>query len=145
MVVDDDADDRLFFCKALTKTTRINCLRAASGKDAIEFLTEQNNPVPQLIFLDINMPIMTGWEFLTKRRSDQRLKNIPVIMFSTSANQRDVDIAYDLGAFGYCVKPDDPADLENVLRYIDQNINKTFNTDLLQQSGNKFFRFPVAA
>lgn len=146
MVIDDDEDDRKMFCRSLREAGgEIGCLRASNGKDALEYLLRCENSLPEIIFLDINMPVMTGWEFLAKIKKESRLKSVPVIMFSTSSNQRDVQIAYDLGVAGYCVKPDNPVGIREVLAYISSNINKQINLSLLEKSNNKYFRFPVAA
>ncbi|MDF2436183.1 MAG: rcp1 3 [Bacteroidota bacterium] len=144
MVIDDDDDDRQLFCRALGQvSTKIGCLRVSSGKAAWEYLSNSENTVPDVIFLDINMPVMTGWEFLTKIKRNEKVKSIPVIMFSTSSNKRDIDIAFDLGAESYCVKPDEPEDLQNILYLIAQNIGNNFKSFLKSGFASKYFHIPT--
>jgi CheY-like chemotaxis protein len=143
MVIDDDPDDRRLFCGALSQVSdKIGCLRASNGKDALDYLNNSLNTIPSLIFLDINMPVMTGWEFLTKIKNNERVRNVPIVIFSTSSNKRDVNIAYDLGAESYCVKPDEPEDLKNILSLVAQNINNNIKVFLRSHSASKYFLSP---
>jgi CheY-like chemotaxis protein len=144
MVIDDDADDRQLFCRSLSKVSnKIGCLRASNGKDALDYLYNISNAVPDVIFLDINMPVMTGWEFLTTIKKKERVKNIPIIMFSTSSNKRDINIAFDLGAESYCIKPDQPEELTNILYFITQHIGNNLKTFLNSGIGSKYFHSPA--
>ncbi|MCW3104214.1 MAG: rcp1 3 [Bacteroidetes bacterium] len=144
MVVDDDEDDRKLFCRALNQVSQdIGCLRASNGKDALEYLGDAKNSVPEIIFLDINMPVMTGWEFLTKVKKDGRMKSIPIIIFSTSSNQRDINIAYDLGAASYCVKPDEPDDLKKMLHMVVEHIDHNFKSFLSSDPASIYFHTPT--
>lgn len=143
MVIDDDEDDRKLFCRALQQVSNnVGCLRASNGKDALDYLTDGSKAVPEVIFLDINMPVMTGWEFLTKIKLIERVKNIPVVMFSTSSNKRDIVIAYDLGAESYCIKPDEPEELTNILYLITQHIGNNLRTFLNSGLASKYFHSP---
>ncbi len=107
MLVDDDNDDRGFFCSAVKKIDpSCVCLLTENGKDALEKL--RNAPqLPDLIFLDLNMPVMNGVECLKELKKDALLKNIPVIIYSTSVNQEDMNRTKQLGASHYLVKPFD--------------------------------------
>src|SRR6187402_2606042 len=99
LLVDDDNDDRELFSEALaTVNPVIICDLAADAEEALNKLHSKDIDAPDMIFLDINLPIMTGWQFLTNLKSQEQYKDIPVIMYSTSSNQRDKDIAKDLGA-----------------------------------------------
>src|SRR5207302_9453827 len=98
LLVDDDTDDRELFSEALVSVDPvIICDLAADAEEALKKLDKKEGP-PDLIFLDINLPVMTGWQFLSNLKSTEAYKDIPVIMYSTSNNQRDKDIAKDLGA-----------------------------------------------
>jgi CheY-like chemotaxis protein len=140
MVIDDDDDDRELFCKSLNQISEeIDCISEPSGTDALEYLNNPSKPVPDVIFLDINMPVMTGWQFLTTVKHDARIKDIPVIMLSSSSNPREVNIAYDLGADSYCVKPDKPTELKKMLSLIAQNLNGNFKS-FLSSNTSQFFQ-----
>lgn len=107
MIVDDDADDRMFFEEALRKILPSSvCLEANGGIDALQQLRKAAQ-LPDFIFLDINMPRMDGRECLKELKSDAKLINIPVIMYSTSFNDRSEAEFRKLGASGYFIKPTD--------------------------------------
>lgn len=141
LVVDDDSDDRKLFCGALKQVAPdYLCQTAANGKDGLELLM-QDKPVPGLAFVDINMPLMTGWQLLTAINANPLLKNLEIIIFSTSSSDRDRFIADELGATGYCVKPDDPDDLKDVIKHIVESCRLKTNSIPDYKSLFKFFRF----
>src|SRR5689334_16406344 len=104
MVVDDDHDDQQFFCYALEKITPgIDCIIANNGKEAMQHL--ETPPPYDLIFLDLNMPIMNGYETLFEIKTDSRFINIPVIIISTTHNTFEVERCKRLGADHFFQKP----------------------------------------
>lgn len=105
LVVDDDDDDKEIFCLALTEVNPdIQCVMASDGREALALLS-RDNFVPDYIFLDLNMPLMSGKECLTEIRKRPGLLHIPVIIFSTSASQRDILDTQALGASSFITKP----------------------------------------
>lgn len=106
LLADDDADDRLFFEEALTEipiSSRLTTFE--DGQKLMDFLSEKQHPVPpDLIFLDINMPCKNGKVCLKEIRSNRKFEDVPIIMFSTSSRQRDIDEAYSDGANLYISK-----------------------------------------
>jgi len=105
LLIDDDTDDRELFSEALASVNPvIICDLAADAEEAFTKLDKKEN-TPDMIFLDINLPVMTGWQFLSNLKNTEAYKDIPVIMYSTSNNQRDKDIARDLGALCFITKP----------------------------------------
>jgi CheY-like chemotaxis protein len=118
LLVDDDTDDRELFSEALASVNPdITCDLAADAQEALEKLYD-NEDTPDVIFLDINLPAMTGWQFLRNLKSTEVYKDIPVIMYSTSNNQRDKDIARDLGALCFITKPNAFGKLKSTLAII---------------------------
>jgi len=118
LLADDDADDKTLFCEALAEIDPgIVCHTAADGKEALAILSGQVRR-PDIIFLDINMPVMDGWQCLGKLKEDSAHRNIPVIMYSTSSYQRDIDFALESGALCFFTKPSDYRELRNILRLI---------------------------
>jgi len=118
LLADDDSDDTEMFAEALTiinSNIIFHC--AFNGSEALKILDELNEK-PQLIFLDLNMPIMTGWECLKQLKEDDRYKQIPVIMISTSSHQKEMDMAAKLGAFCYFIKPSNFNELTQLLQVI---------------------------
>jgi CheY-like chemotaxis protein len=119
LLADDDADDKTLFCEALSEVDpAIVCYTASDGKEALALLSKDQVKKPNIIFLDINMPIMDGWQCLGKLKENADLKNIPVIMYSTSSYQRDIDLALESGAFCFFTKPSDYRELRSILKLI---------------------------
>ncbi len=110
LLVEDNPDDILITKRAFKKGKIRNKLYTVeNGVEAIKFLKQEGEysdvPVPALILLDINMPLMNGFQVLEKIKSDQELRKIPVIMLTTSERDKDIDRAYALGCNSYIVKP----------------------------------------
>ncbi|UAM97524.1 response regulator [Polaribacter litorisediminis] len=94
---------------------------ARNGQEALDFLYKRGSfsaaKRPDLILLDINLPIYNGHEVLKKIKTDTELKKIPVIVLTTSSNQKDIDLAYDNHANSYVKKPLDMNEfLEAILK-----------------------------
>lgn len=135
LLVDDDADDRFLFSNALKAVDpQIICKTAEHGKDAFKVLSEYDKSLPDIIFLDINMAEMNGWECLTLLKKDEKYKNIPVIMYSTSNHQREVSLAIEFGAIAFCTKPEDYNDLIAVLKYVHDRMSGDLIFTLNQNS-----------
>lgn len=79
-----------------------------NGEEALKYLNDDALEKPDLILLDLNMPRMDGVEFLRLIKSDAVLRNIPVVMFTTSDDKRDIHECFDHNVAGYIVKPIDP-------------------------------------
>jgi CheY-like chemotaxis protein len=121
LLIDDDADDSELFREALEEIDQSISLHCAeNGEEALKLLTTIDKP--SIIFLDINMPRMNGWECLKKLKSMDAYKNIPVVMYSTSSHQREVDIAIDLGALSFFTKPHSYSELKNMIKGIIEKI-----------------------
>lgn len=106
MIVDDDVDDIEFFCEALNEIdSTVQYLTALNGVDALNKLRNNNEALPNFIFLDLNMPRMDGKQLLKELKSDFLLKEIPTIIYSTSSMQNDIDETKALGAKHFLTKP----------------------------------------
>jgi CheY-like chemotaxis protein len=115
-IADDDTDDIEFFQAGLEDID--SSLSLTYGKNGMELLRKllyPQLPVPDLIFLDINMPLMNGIECLREIKSHLHLKDIPIIIYSTTALNETVETAYELGANMYVEKPSDYTKLVNML------------------------------
>src|SRR5688500_2830070 len=89
-LIDDDQDDREIFQESLLSLkTAVRYEEARHGLEALEKLKTEDFQKPDLIFLDFNMPVMDGREFLKRIKQDAALKDIPVIIYSTSSNTED--------------------------------------------------------
>ncbi|OQP64076.1 hypothetical protein A3860_21960 [Niastella vici] len=117
-LADDDQDDTELFEEALRNIdTHIEFYRATNGKELITQLSAARIP-PEIIFLDINMPELDGWESLKTIKRDDRLKAIPVVMYSTSAAKIDGNKAIKAGAVCYLEKPHSFIKLQDFLEKI---------------------------
>jgi CheY-like chemotaxis protein len=119
LIVDDDSDDNSLFTEALAAVEpQIICYCAADGQEALEKLETGSIEHPDIIFLDINMPIMNGWQCLTKLKSVPGYKDIPVIIHTTSSRKTDRELAKDLGAICFFTKLHDFKKLKKMLEIV---------------------------
>ena len=104
LLVEDDIDDQYLFCDAANLIRpKIKYRIANNGIEAIKMLNEQ---LPfDLIFMDVNMPKMDGFECLKYLKNSNGFKHIPVIMLTTSNHPNDIDKCKQLGAASYFIKP----------------------------------------
>lgn len=117
LTVDDDVEDYEFFCEAIKEIdSSIVILKASNGHEALEILDSQILK-PDYIFLDINMPLMDGKVCLQEIKKNERFKDIPVIMYSTSNNKAEIR-QYKLMGANFLVKPDRFTQLVKSLNFI---------------------------
>lgn len=113
LLADDDEDDRLLARDAMEAAGYgQHCETVEDGEQLLHFLRKEgkyaNSNVantPNVILLDLNMPILDGKDTLKQLKQDALLKRIPVVIFSTSSDQGDINEGYELGASAYMVKP----------------------------------------
>ncbi len=121
MLIDDDPDDQFFFRDAVqTIGPDLDCELASAWQEALNKLIIP--PLPDFIFMDLNMPMMNGFDCLAYLKNQNRYRDIPVIIYTTSKNQNDISRTQQLGAKWYMSKPDD----FNVLC---QKLTKIIHTD----------------
>ncbi len=122
LLADDDGDDAEIFAEALEKASPdTSFLRVEDGHKVLNYLSDTRNARPDIIFLDLNMPEMNGWQCLARLKNDMYFKDIPVIIYSTSSHPRDREIAHHLGAATFLTKPADFRTLIEKLRQIATN------------------------
>jgi CheY-like chemotaxis protein len=104
-LADDDPDDRLFFAEALKEIPLT--LETSEFEDGVALMRNlhSDEKLPDVIFLDLNMPMMNGFECLSDIRADEKFKNIPIIIYSTSFLEKEVEQLHKMGASGYLRKP----------------------------------------
>jgi CheY-like chemotaxis protein len=111
LLVEDNPDDELLTLRALKKNNVMNDLVVCrNGVDAIDYLfgTDKDEPVmPQLILLDLKLPKVDGLEVLKKIRSSEKTKFLPVVVLTSSKEEKDIVESYKLGANSYIQKPVD--------------------------------------
>jgi len=124
LLADDDADDIELFCEALGEIdASIICHCATDGKKVLEILQNETLKKPQVIFMDINMPGMNGWECLKQLKDSEAFKHIPVLIYSTSNHQREADQALDMGALCFFTKPTYFKELKEILGVLAANVD----------------------
>lgn len=122
LLVEDNEGDVILTLEAFEESKVITDISVVkNGKEALEFLFKRDGfseaKRPDLILLDINIPIYNGHEVLMQIKSDDQLKKIPVIMLTTSSNQKDIDMAYANHSNSYVKKPLDMDEfLEAILK-----------------------------
>ena len=117
VLADDDDDDRLLFHDVLKEfPSMVELIVANDGEKLMKLL--QNVNLPDLLFLDLNMPLKNGFECLEEIKKDEKFKNLPVIIFSTSSQPSAIDQVYRSGAHLYVRKPNDFATLKKVIHYV---------------------------
>lgn len=105
-LLDDDSDDLDFFCEAVSVIDpEIICVRSSDSDAALRAFKASDVPVPDIIFLDLNMPVVDGREFLAGIKALKPYAHVPVIIYSTSSHHRDIDETMQLGASGFVTKP----------------------------------------
>ena len=113
LMADDDEDDRIMIKDALKEANLNNPIEfVENGEELIGYLKQtgkysdkKKSPRPGLILLDLHMPVKDGFEVLKEIKSDPDLHQIPIIILTTSKDEEDVAITYNLGANSFIIKP----------------------------------------
>jgi CheY-like chemotaxis protein len=125
LYADDDADDCELVVEAFGKIDpNIQCTMANDGSHALKIL-EESGALPDYIFLDVNMPVMDGKDCLSKLKNDDRLKHIPVVIYSTTRDKEEIRALYELGADTFIQKPNSFAQLCVTLREVIDKLQST--------------------
>jgi len=121
LLIEDDTIEVMKFNRTIT-SLQLNhdIIEAKNGEEALQLL-EDNKNIPDIILLDLNMPKISGIEFLSVMKNDEKLKHIPTIILTTSNNQKDLVECYKIGIAGYVLKPlkyeDYMSKIESLLNY----------------------------
>jgi len=116
-LADDDEEDCMLLKEALDETKDAELLLAGDGLQLMNTL-KKSEDLPNAIFLDLNMPRKNGHECLREIKSNERLQNIPVIIYSTSKSSAQIDAAYKNGANLYITKPDSFTKLKQLMKEV---------------------------
>jgi two-component system, response regulator len=127
LVAEDDADDRMLIEKAFQDASSYGHLMCVeNGVELIKYLKRdspydncEKYPAPQIVLLDLNMPKKDGRQTLKEIKEDKELCKIPVIVFTTSRQQEDIENMYRLGTNSYIAKPSSFEELMSVAREIE--------------------------
>ena len=119
LLADDDEDDRLFFKDAIEEVKVKTIVTIVN--DGVQLMDHLNKPeirLPNVVFLDLNMPRKGGMECLKEIRSNTKLKDISIAIYSTSASEEDIEETFVKGANIYIKKPNDFAELKRILAQV---------------------------
>ncbi|MBN1804257.1 MAG: response regulator [Sedimentisphaerales bacterium] len=121
LLVEDDNVDVMTVKRVFNDLKIKNQLvTTANGEEALDYLKNDDNTIPGIIFLDLNMPKMNGLEFLGIIKTDETLKKIPVIVLTTSSQEEDIIESFKFSVAGYIVKSIDYIEFTEAMRIINQ-------------------------
>jgi two-component system response regulator len=133
LIVEDSLPDYQSVLRVFRKIGMRNPVHhCETGQQALDFLTQDGNPRPGIILLDLNLPGTDGRDVLRWIKNKQALKSIPVVIFSTSDSDKDIAECYESGANGYITKP---VDLEQLYKVIDSVMTFWLQTAALPGTG----------
>ena len=133
ILADDDEDDRLFFTDAfgeLKINTKVDTF--SDGVELMNYLNKEDTLLPNVLFLDLNMPKKTGIECLNEIKANSKMSEIAIVIYSTSASEEDIEKTFVMGANIYIKKPDSFKKLKQVLSEV-VSINWQYHTNSLNK------------
>ena len=112
LIVDDDEDDRKLFIESVREVDEnIRCIPTSGGQEALDYLYDISNSLPDYIFLDLRMPKISGQKCMEEIKKEQRLSDIPIFIYSTSTDKNDIAQLGEAGAVMFISKPTDPLEI----------------------------------
>jgi len=134
LFADDDKDDRFFFEKTLKELPiSTNIIAVHDGEELMNYLNKHSDDLPDVLFLDLNMPRQNGFECLVEIKHNDKLKDLHIVMFSTSYPrdmnyERDmINVLFSAGAEDYIRKSDDFEDHKEVFLEILKKVSEKTN------------------
>jgi CheY-like chemotaxis protein len=139
-LIEDDADEQLFFTMAIKEIdSKLKYTAACNGKEALEKLKSQN-VLPDIIFLDLEMPVMNGYTFLTEIKRDINLQDIPVVVLTSLQDYSVAERTRKLGASAFLTKPVNLSLLQAKLFYF-----LSFDFSVINKSTKQLFFTELSA
>lgn len=136
LLADDDKDDCLFFKDALEGMPISMQLTAVhDGEQLMQFLNNEANKLPHILFLDLNMPRKNGFECLSEIKQQKKFNDIPVVIFSTSFEKEVVNKLYENGARYFIRKPSAFSQFKKIILYV---LTLLIQDNISQPSGENF-------
>ena len=120
LLVEDNPDDEALMLRALKKNNIANEIVVAhDGQEALDFLGGRPvEQLPELVLLDLKLPRLDGLEVLKRMRADEKTKHVPVVVLTTSTEQRDIVNSYEFGANSFVQKPVDFSEFVEATRQL---------------------------
>lgn len=125
LLIAEDSDEDFEVLELLMRQMRVRnpIHRCTNGDKVLDFVCQDGNygeqgelPRPSVILLDLNLPGTDGREVLEQLKQNQSFREIPIVVFTTSSNPKDVEFCYQNGANGYLIKPVDSDELERIVQ-----------------------------
>ncbi len=117
LLADDDLDDCLIFREALEELpVSVDLQVVNDGQELMQFLVKKTETLPTVLFLDINMPLKNGVECLAEIKNNENLRDLPVVIYSTSYDEKVINTLYNNGAWHYIRKPSEFSKIKEVLQ-----------------------------
>ena len=132
-LADDDEDDRLFFTDAFDElkiNTKVSTFN--DGVELMDYLNHEDSVLPNILFLDLNMPKKNGVECLLEIKKNEKLSDIAIAIYSTSSSEEHIEETFINGANIYIKKPNDFEDLKKILSEV-VTINWQYHTSGLNK------------
>ncbi|MDN3493713.1 response regulator [Winogradskyella bathintestinalis] len=139
LLADDDIDDCDFFKEAIDEIGQLTLSILNDGVELMNFLLAEPANRPNLIFLDLNMPKKSGMECMEEIKSINKLKDIPIIIYSTSLDRTVVNHLYEMGAHHYIQKP---GEFSNIKKVVEKAISLFTSTNSQLRSKEQFIIYP---
>ena len=118
LLADDDTDDCSFFDKALREIPIATHLTIVhDGEQLMNYLSGNSENLPDVLFLDLSMPRKSGFECLSEIKENEKLKDLPVVIVSTSNSKDTINMVFDIGAHVYIHKPGDFTQLKQIIHH----------------------------
>jgi DNA-binding response OmpR family regulator len=118
-IIDDDEDDKKLFIESAKEVDEnIKCITASDGQEALKYLRDEKNAIPDYIFLDLRMPRISGKQCLEEIRKEKRLQQIPVFIYTTSKDVQDSIDLKNMGAVHFITKPAHPDEIYYILSVV---------------------------
>jgi len=123
LLADDDTDDCIFFKEAVEELfLSTQLLTMPDGEQLMQYLNQETNNLPDILFLDLNMPRKNGFECLAEIKLNPKLKQLPVIVFSTFFEQEVVNLLYKNGAQYFIRKPSEFSQFKKIIHQAIMNL-----------------------
>jgi CheY-like chemotaxis protein len=140
LLADDDTDDCFLFEEALKELpVSAKLTTVHDGVQLMQLLSAKETPLPDALFLDLNMPRKSGFDCLSEMKAHEKLKQLPVIIFSTSLDVAVVDLLYQKGAHHYIRKPGEYDNLKKVILNV---VTRLLQNKLTQPARDRFILEP---
>jgi len=140
LLADDDEDDRHFFGRIL-KEIHINTRFATveNGEKLMQYLIKNSSNPPNILFIDFNMPCKNGLQCLSEIYLNEKLRHLPVIVYSNSVQEKYADLLYDKGAYYYVRK----TDLEQLKKHVQHILTMMIDNKLVKPRREEFIVVPL--